>query len=370
MKKKILIITNEFQNIINFRLPLIKYLKKNNFQVMAICKTNQIRNNNQYSDIETFNLEIDSKSVNIFNEIIYLFRLFKIIKNIKPTLIMSFTIKPNIYSSLISKILNIKHILTITGLGSSFISKGFVSKITFFMYKIFNNKNIFFVFQNKSDYKIFLKYKINKIHNSKIICGSGVDIKKYTFSPIKNNKVFSFLFLGRLIIHKGIKELYEATLKLKKLTNKDFNLIVAGSYNPYDKYSIDKILFEKIQNTKFINYVGKVDNSLDYITNSDCVLLPSYREGMSMSLLESGSVGRILLASNVPGCREIILNDFNGYLFKVRDSDDLCSKMLEVLNTPRNKLLKFSKNSHNHVALNFSSDIINKNYLNLINSLL
>lgn len=378
MKQKILLFVNEYQNIINFRLNIIKYLRNKNYSLEIICYSKKIFDHNKISDqikgVPCHFINGNSKSKNILNEFLNICKLFVLLKKIKPNFILSFTIKPNLYSSFLSKLLKIKCALTITGLGSTYIENSLTNSIIFKLFRLFRNNYLFFIFQNKSDMKVFQNNNLLNFSNNYLIPGSGVNLKIFSknldFINQYDGKQFSFLFIGRLIIHKGIEEFYDAALKLISCTKIKIKFTIIGHYDPKDRYSISKKLYFEMLKNKNFKIIDYTENVVPHILNSNCVLLTSKREGLPMSLLEAGAIGRPIIASNVPGCKEIVINDFNGYLYSSGNVDDLYNKMHKIVNLSKDSLLKFSNNSYMHVSNNFSSSIVDKKYHKIIKDLI
>ncbi len=377
MKHKILIIVNEFQNLINFRLPLIRFLKEKHINIQIICYSKKNKEKNQYDEllnVPVHYLSGESKGINLLKEIFYFTKLFFLVTKLNPSLIMSFTIKPNIYSAIISKIQKRKNIISITGLGSTYIEKGIFNRIIMGLFKFFKNPNIIYVFQNQDDAKVFKDYYIINKFNNFIIPGSGVDLKMYSKNTdyIKKNDYlnFNFLFIGRLIKHKGIEEFYKAALKLLSNSKLNINFTIIGKFNSSDRYSITHKLYKEISKNSNFELISFTDQISKFILKSNCVLLTSMREGMPMSLLEASAIGRPIIASNVPGCKEIVVDNFNGFKYKSGDYDDLFKKMNILVNLPNEKILRFCDNAHIHVSNKFSSKIINDKYYKVIKNLL
>ena len=373
MKQKILIFVNEFQNIINFRLSLINYLSNRGLNIEVICYSKKNIQENQIKDlldIPVHYLSGDSKGTSLIDELKNIFRLYLLIRSISPNLILSYTIKPNLYSSLVTRILQINNIKTITGMGSTYIEGGMIKQLIFILFKLFNNKRVKYIFQNNQDLNIFKKKGIIYKHNSFLIPGSGVDLNKYNknlnYIYQNDQATFNFLFIGRMIKHKGIEELYNAALKLLSSSKLKIKFTIVGKFDKDDKYAIDQNLYNKMSNNNSFSLIGFSNNVIEFILKSNCILLTSKREGMPMSLLEASAIGRPMISSDVPGCKEIVIDNFNGFKYKSGDSEDLYNKMLMIVNLPREKILNFCENAHNHVAKNFSSKIINDKYYEAI----
>ena len=373
MKKKIIIIVNEFQNIINFRLNLINFLAQKNLNIFIICyskKDIHRVNFQKYPDMPVYFLSGKSKGKSIIAELIGIYGLLKLIRSINPDLMLSFTVKTNIYSALISKLLKKNILITITGLGSTYIDGGIMNKFIFFMYKFFRGKKSSYIFQNKDDFDVFRKNNILKNDNFYLIPGSGVDTKKYNkdldFIINSNFKNFNFLFIGRLIKHKGIEEFYKAALKLISRSKIKINFYLLGKFDKSDFYSIDQNLYDEIKKNQNFKLIDFSDNVADHIKKSHCVVLSSKREGMPKSLLEACSIGRPIITSDVPGSREIVIDEYNGYKYESGNIEDLCKKMHMMINIPKYEFVNLCNNANKHVNKNFSSKIINNMYYEII----
>ena len=373
MEKKIVLVVNEFQNIINFRLSLINYLIHKNINLSIICysrktiKTNEIK---KYTNVPVYFLSGTSNGKSLFKELIGIYSLFKLIKNLNPDLILSYTIKPNIYSSLISKLLKKNVIITLTGLGSTYLEGGLFQKFIFLLYRYLKSTRTYFIFQNKSDLNVF---KVQKLLNDRkffLIPGSGIEIKEFkkdlSFIYNYNQNTFKFLFIGRLIKHKGIEEFYRAAEKLLSITKIKIKFIIIGAYDKKDTYSISHKLFKKISKNNNFRIISYTNNVTKFIKQSNCVILTSKREGMPKSLLEASSIGRPLISSDVPGSKEIVIDGFNGYTYESGNIEDLFLKMSNMINLPRKKIITFCNNAHHHVKKNFSASKINDMYYKII----
>ncbi|MFW5613626.1 MAG: glycosyltransferase family 4 protein, partial [Campylobacter hyointestinalis] len=262
-----------------------------------------------------------------------IFELYKLYKQLKPDIVLNFTIKPNIYSSLICRYLKIPCISNITGLGTIFIKQNFITKIAKFLYKIALNKNKSIFFQNDDDKKLFLKYNlISQKNNIDVLPGSGVDLDKFKPSPKVDNDKFIFLFIGRLIRDKGISELIEASIMLgAKYDN--FKIWLLGELGVQNNTAISQDELNGWLKNDFIEYLGTTDNVADIIAKSDCVVLPSYREGTPRSLLEAAAMAKPIITTNTVGCRDVVSDGINGLLCEVANAKDLAGKMEKMLNS-------------------------------------
>ena len=325
--KNILIMGNSSGGLYNFRYELIKRLIEeytvyfsvpqdvNNLKVQLLikCGAHYIHtpmNRRGMNPIQ------DLKLINLYK---------KIINDIKPDIILTYTIKPNIYGNYVASKFNIPVIMNITGIGSS-LSSGKLKSIIKKMYKYACNKANIVFFQNQGNLNFFISNKMIDEQKIRKIPGSGVNIER--FKPIKRTKetdAIKFIFIGRIMKDKGIEEYIEIAKKLtKKYVNLEFQIL--GTFEE----DIYKAIIEQNENKK-IRYLGVSSDVRQEIKEVDCIVNPSYHEGMSNVLLEGAAMGKPLIASNIPGCKEIIDDEENGFLFKVKSVEDLENKIIRFI---------------------------------------
>ncbi len=365
--KKIVIISNELWNIVNFRKGIIDALITSNYQVHVItCLQNNFKSKLD-KDIIFHHVDIDRRGINLIKEINLLISLYKIIKKINPQILLNYTIKPVIYASLISSFLNIKNINTITGLGRVFIVRKlfFLKFLIIILYKFVLRKSLINYFHNNEDLKYFVKKKITKKSNSKVINGSGINLNKFNYHYPKFKNKITFLTISRLTSEKGIYDLLDAinTIKIKNL-NIEF-VIIGG----IEKKTQGGITLEKInewEKKKLIVYKGFVDDVKEFIIKSDALILPSHREGLSRSIQESMSMGRPVIGSNCTGNKDIIKNEYNGYLFEVKNSIELSKKIFKFCTLSKDDRIKLSYNARKTAECFFDEKEIINEYLKVI----
>lgn len=360
-KKKILFIANSLRSMVNFRLDVIKALCID-YEIHIIAPTEVFfKNSNDgkeiaNSDVEVFknlginihNICIDSKGKNPFMELKFIYNLFRNIKNINPDFMFNYTIKPVIYGSLVAKFLNISCISMITGLGYTFMDENrnsLLSKIVISLYKFTLNKNKEVWFLNSDDYDEFISSNIIKKHIAKIIYGEGVNTEFYQPDFRKLDDKIKFLFIARMIKDKGIYEYIEASKIIKEKGYVcEFGMLGACDCDNPNAVNYNELKNE--ENKGFITYFGTSGNSKEYILNFTCIVLPSYyREGIPMTLMEAASCAKPLIATNVPGCKEVVEDGYNGFLCRKRDASDLADKMEKLINLNKDELEIMGQNS-------------------------
>ena len=328
MKKKIIISANSSWNIYNFRIPLINELTKK-YDVIILSPSDIYTDRILSFKTKYYNIKISRRGLNFLKEIKLIYNYYKLLKLIKPDLYIGFTIKPNIYGNFVCRILNIKSVNTFTGLGSVFLTK---SLINYFI-KLFLKISLFFankiIFQNIHDLNYFVKKKIVTLNKTVVIPGSGVNISKFKYSTNTFTKKFKFLFAGRLIHEKGIFELIEA-IKILKKENLNLEFTIIGSLEISSTNFLKQAHLDSWKKLNIVNFIEHKNDILNDLVNTNCVVFPSYREGLSMFLLEAISVGRPIITSNVPGCNDIVYDGYNGLLFEPRNTKDLIMKIKKI----------------------------------------
>nr|WP_251136830.1 glycosyltransferase family 4 protein [Exiguobacterium sp. s193] len=366
--KKVMILSNDHAYTYNFRKEIIKELIKNDYEVNLVLPYGEKVDLLVEMGCKFHEVKLNRRGKNIFEEIKLLLQYYKIIKKVNPSVVLTYTLKPNLYGSLISRYLKIKHINNITGLGSAFINKGWINNLLLSIYKVSLKKSNFVFCQNSSDLKFL---KDNKIisDNAVLIPGSGVNLNDFKFSEMEfdESNQFNFLYIGRIMKDKGIDEYLKAAEKIKK-TNKHVQFNVLGYVEPSQKEYF-KIL-EKYSDEKVINYLGYSKNVKEIIKKSHCIIQPSHGgEGISNVLLESGAMGRILIASNIPGCKETIDNNKNGFLFEKKNDNDLSNVIEQILKKKKYELQLMGLNSHNKIKKEFDRKIVVAHYMERINKI-
>ena len=362
---KVLFCSNSSWNVYNFRLNLIKKLISKKYIVSVLSPRDKFTENLINIGCEYHDIKLNRSNINLFGNFFLFLKYYIRIKKINPDLIFSFTIKPNICTALVAKILKIKIFNTITGLGSSFLGNNIIKLLIILTYRYCLKKSDLLIFQNNDDKELFIKYKILKNQKSVIIPGSGVDTNYYYYTKKEKNSFTNFLFIGRIIKDKGVYELIKAFeyFKKKNLNVKLFLLGQPDIDNP-SNISISKI--KEWEKNKTLTYLGYSKDVRKFIIKCDCVILPTYREGISKSLLEASSVGRPIITTNVPGCKEIVDNKITGLLCNSKDTNDLIKKIEFFLNMSQVQRNLMGKNGRNKILDNFDEKIIIDKYLNLI----
>jgi len=320
---------------------------------------------------KVYDVKINRRGLNPLKDILYFAKLFTILLKERPSVFLGYTIKPNIYGGLVCRMLKIPSISTVSGLGYSFIIRSWVTKIVIILYKISLKKSFKVFFLNNEDSDFFIQKKIVDLDRIVLVPGTGIDVNY--FQPVSEEvnemkdqqKSFRFLLSARLLWDKGIWEYVEAARKiLAEYNNAEFWVIgFPGGNHPS---SVPMELINQWHREGIIRYMGCFDDVRPIISQVDCVVLPSYREGLSRSLLEAASMGKPIIATDVAGCKEIVEDGVTGFLCRPGDAEDLYFKMKIAIQTPKYKLRLMGEQGRNRVIQSFSDHIVIKRYLETI----
>lgn len=371
MGKKIAIVLNTSWNVYNFRLNLLKVLQNDGYIITVIAPKDEYSIRLKNEGFQYIDLKMNNDGTNVLEELKLIVQLFKVYKFIHPDIILQYTIKPNIYGTLVARLLKIPVINNISGLGTIFLKEKIIYKLARFFYKVLLRfpKKVFF--QNRDDHEKFLKQKLVKKRNSETIPGSGIDINR--FLPIyreeHDNEEFCFLMIARLIKDKGIVEYIEAIQIIKKeYQNVRFQLI--GSLYLGNPTAIKEEELNLWIKEGLIEYLGVSDEIEIIISKSDCVVLPSYREGLSRVLLEAASMEKPIVTTNVAGCKDVVDHGVNGFLCEVRDSKSLAKNMINMLQLSKEDRKIMGQKGRQKVIQQFNEKILIDKYVSTIEEIL
>lgn len=335
--KKILILANNDVGLYKFRKELIQELIYKGYKVYISLPYGDLVDKLIELGCEFIDTNIDRRGINPVTDLKLLLDYKKIIKKVNPDLVITYTIKPNIYGGIICRLNDVPYIVNVTGLGSIFQREGLLKNTIIQLYRFALKKVKYVFFENKGNKKVFIDSKIIDSERGITLNGAGVNLEEYTFRPMPNHNKISFLFIGRIMKEKGINELFSVAKRIKdEYRNVEFD-IVGPFEDDYEDIVMD------LQEKGIINYYGYQQDVKSFIENSDCFVLPSYHEGMANVLLEAASMGRPLITTNVHGCKEAI--NENGYLCDSQDEESLYRCIIKFIKLIPEEKLRLSHNS-------------------------
>jgi len=364
--KKIIIVTSLSDSLINFRGDLIQSMKDKFYKVITVSPGPSKEYAKVFEQKKILNIPIDFKKnrINVFQDLFSLIRLFKIFKQETPETILSYTIKPVIWSGLVAKFCKINFYALITGLGYSFHGKSFkrklLKKLVVFLYKIALKNSKAVIFQNNDNLNLFVKESIVPRSKTHLVNGSGVDIEKFNVVSFPKNNIH-FLCISRLLSEKGLREYAAAAQIVKKnFPNAIFNLV-----GPKDT-SFDSISLDEVNSwSNYIDYKGSTMDVRPHIKEAHVYVLPSYHEGLPRSSLEAMSMGRPILTTDAAGCKETVINNVNGFKVPIGSVDMLAEKMIWFIKHPE-LIAPMGIASRRIVLEKFDVNKVNKEMLKII----
>ncbi len=369
MNKKITILENTIFSTNTARLKLTQVLIEKGYDVTILStgsdKEMQIARNRGFKIVD-----VGSSNTNVLDVFKYINNLKRELRKSKPDVCLTFTMRPAIWGNMVTRMLKIPTITNISGIGPLADSESVAYKVARALYSFVLKKTAIVFFQNRDDLDIFLRKKFVRPEQAIIIPGSGVDYEYYAPQPQKRKDgKFVFLFISRLIKDKGILEYVEAA---KQIT-KNYPGVVCQVLGPYYSQNLkENIITEKqiVQWVEpgYVNYLGAADDVRPFVAEADCIVLPSYREGMSNVLLEAGSMQKPCITSDTTGCNDIVVDGVTGYLCKVKDEKDLQLQMEKMLMLTKEQRDQMGLNAREIMKTKFAKQIVVNAYVNAIES--
>lgn len=355
---KILLVANTGWYLYNFRLPLARYLSGLGLQVVLVSPRDRYVSRLEAEGFRWAELKIDRRSMNPCKELLALWEFVKLYRTERPTGCHHFTIKCVLYGTIAAKLAGIRSVVNaVTGLGHMFLGEGPVTRLMrplvgWLYRRILTARRVQVVFQNIDDVDEFRRRNLILPEKTTLIRGSGVNLTRFRPRPggLDEQPAPTVLFASRLIREKGLVEFVEAA-RLLKSRGLAANFAVAGAPDPGNPSSIEPALLQSWIEEGVIDYLGHVENVEPLLELAALVVLPSYREGTPRILLEAAAMGKPMVATDVPGCREVVRPDVNGVLVPPRDAAALAEGISGLLqDSPRRE--SFGRQSR-EVALEF-----------------
>jgi|TARA_Y100000815_G_C13346314_1_gene502192 glycosyltransferase involved in cell wall biosynthesis len=359
---------------VNFRGKLIKAIVEKGHKVIACAPDFTSENIDQVQELgaETRTIPLQRDGQNIVEDIRFLFAVWKLLRVEAPDLLITYTIKPNIWGAYAAWVASVPSIAMITGLGYAFTDTGvtpnfktrIVRRMVRILYRFSTSANWKIIFQNPDDPKDFSRAGcLGDMSKAHIVAGSGVDLEKFTPSPLPdcNRDGQVFLMISRLLFNKGVVEFARASIEVKKAHPKvRFILVGPRDYGPD---GIPEGLLDEWR-ANGLEYEGAKKDVRKNLKECSVFVLPSYREGTPRAVLEAMASQRPVIVTDTPGCRETVDDNVNGYLVPPRDSDALARRMLDLLDI--NKAERFGIESLRLVRERFDVEKVNKAVLHIL----
>lgn len=368
-KYKIIVSSNSAWNVYNFRKCIILKLINAGFEVVVVSPFDEYASKLCKFGCKYVNVSIDNSGVNIINDLYLIFQYLKIFFKIKPNAVLSYTAKPNIYGSIAASVYSIPVVNNVSGLGTAFIRGGVLGGVVSFLYKISLVKSKCVFFQNSDDRDLFLRKNLVTEGRVDILPGSGIDLKYYKVLNIDNGADFIFLLVSRLIWDKGVQEYVDAARLIRK-NSPNIRFQILGFLDVDNKTAISKFNVDNWVQEGVVEYLGCADDVRPFMQKSNCIVLPSYREGMPKTLLEAAAMGKPIITTDVEGCRDVVDNKVNGYLCNARDAYDLAKKIEIMLKMDPKDIKKMGLKGRDKMEKEFDEKIVIDKYMSVVDKII
>ncbi len=369
---KILIFTNDADGLFLFRKELIMALLDSGREVYAALPFDEnigklykaFNDNDKVHFIET---SFERRGHNAIQDIGLIRRYIKLLRRIKPDVVLTYTIKPNIYGGLACQLKKIPYICNITGLGTAIEDGGILSRLLISLYRAAMKKANCVFFQNKRNRDFMARHRIAK-NNSRLLPGSGVNLTEHPFEDYPpEDKHICFLAVIRIMKDKGIDEYLEAA-RIMRERHKGLKFYLVGEYEEETRGLYEPII-EELQSKKIIKYLGHIDNVAEVMAKTHIIVHPSYHEGLSNVLLEAAACGRPVLASDINGCVETFAEGESGFAFEAKSTDALVEAMEKIIALSTRQRRSMGIAGRAWVEENFDRNIVIKAYMDEINKI-
>lgn len=347
--KKVLIITNHSYMLYRFRLDLIRRLMAE-YEVVLSMPFVGHEADFQAMGLRCLETKLERRGINPWKDL-GLFRTYlRLLRQEKPDMVITYSIKPNIYASTACGLLRIPCCANVQGLGTAF-QGGLLTVLVTWMYRMAFRRVQTVFFENQSNADEFVRRGILSREKEIVLPGAGINLDTFALRPYPDNPRVRFLYLGRIMEEKGVGELLEAYSRLYQEYPGQLMLDVVGFYEDDFQQRI-----QTLAESGTICFHGFQPEPRPYYTQADCVVMPSYHEGMSNVLLEAAGTGRPVITSDIPGCREAVEDGVTGFLCRPKDTDSLYEKMKAMLLLSRSDRAEMGRAGHEKMRREFEKN--------------
>lgn len=318
----IVIAANSSWNIVNFRLGLIRALRKEGYDPIVVAPLDEaVEHRMEKLGLERTEIRLDRSGLNPISDLRLFLAYRRLLKRVSPAAFLGFTIKPNIYGCLAARMCGVPALVSISGLGTVFIKRTSLTLLVIALYRISLRRAKAAFFENPEDLDLFLRERIVRRDQARLLPGCGIDLDRFAPSTLPPGPT-TFLLIGRLLGDKGVREYVEAARSTKR-RHPEATFQLLGPIDPGNRTSIRRAELDAWIAEGVVEYLGVADDVRPFIEAASAIVLPSYREGLPRSLLEGAAMARPLIAADVPGSRNVVEHGVNGLLCEARSADAL-----------------------------------------------
>jgi glycosyltransferase involved in cell wall biosynthesis len=365
VNRTVLIAANSSWNLANFRRPIIAALQERGFTVIAAVPDDEGAEALSALGVDIEPVSMNPRGLSPMADLGLLLQYRRLMKRLTPAAFLPFTAKPNIYGSVAAGRQGVPVINTITGLGTGFLSGRGLKAVMSGLYRFALRSSHRVFFHNSDDRDLFVARGLVRPNQAAVVAGSGVDLEHFApSSPRAADSAITFLFIGRLLRDKGAAEFVGAAAIVKSRRRANFQML--GSYEPHPK-AVGSAEIEEWRRTGVVELLGSTDDVRPFIAKADCVVLPSYREGLPRALLEASAMGKPVIACDVPGCRHAVEDGVTGLLCEARSVQALAKTMIAFLDLDPAEREAMGRSGRGKAEREFSEQSVVAAYLAALN---
>lgn len=369
MKKKVAILLNSSWNIVNFRAGLLKALHEQGHEVIALSPSDGYSAKLKDLHCEHIAVPMKATGLNPIADAILLLQLWRALRSTRPDIVLSYTIKPNIYGSLAGRSLGIPVVANVAGLGAGFSRSTWLKFIVTKLFKLALSSSPMVFFQNEEDRTLFIEQGITRPETSARLPGSGIDLRRFnptTIDKARENMPLTFILIARLLRDKGIHD-YVAAARLIKSRYPGTRFQIVGFTDAQNADSVTEDELNEWITEGTIDYLGRSEDVRIPLSHADCLVLPSYyREGVPRVLLEAAAMGLPIITCNTVGCRDAVDDGISGWFCDPRSPDQLAQRMSDLIKMDPSARRDMGMAGRTKMEREFNESIVIGRYLSAI----
>jgi len=358
MSRPIVLISNTAWYLYNFRRGTLAALVAEGHRVVAVAPPDRYAQKLvDELGLEFVPLRLEGKGTRLVGEARSLLGLFATLRRLRPAFVFNFTVKANIYSGLACRILRIPYANNVSGLGTAFLHDSWLYRRVRSLYAFANRGAERVFFQNEEDRRAFQDTGLLKNTPTVLLPGSGMDTGRFAFTDLPPESPFTFVMVARLIGDKGVREYVVAAAQVAR-RHPNVRFLMMGPQGVSNSSAIPSDEVARWREEGLVEYLGEQDDVRPWLVQSHVLVLPSYREGMPRTVLEAASMGRPAIVTDVPGCRQAVVDGETGWLCQVRDAESLAACMTACLDMSPDQLAEAGRAARRRIENEFDERIV------------
>lgn len=366
MQAPVLFCSNSFWSIHNFRGGPIRALLANGHPVHVVAPDDDYVPLLREMGCQVHLMPMESKGRNPFQDIALTMRLYRLYRRIRPAVCFHYTIKPNIYGHVAAHWAGIPSVSITTGMGTVFLNKSPITHIVRLLYRYAFRHTLENWLLNEGDFDAMVKGGLVDVSKARLLPGEGVNLNHFDLAPWpEDDGTVRFLLIARLLRDKGVLEFVEAARSVRaSMPHVRFQLL--GPADVENPTAISREQVSQWEAEGLVEYLGVTQEVRPFIAQAHCIVLPSYREGLSRTLLEAAAMGRPIITTDVQGCREVVDEGVNGWTVPAQNAPALVARILQVAGMPKRALTAVGQAGRAKVAQNFDERLVIAEYSRIL----